>query len=299
LPQNEKLTKAFGDLKQINANAKQQITTTQADDLNLERIRQALEYLAIMHKNEIESSSFKHQTFSNDLKLNLNEIIRELENISSNHSLRNGVSFNSMPQYQQQTTPANTNLELKLIEQNRELLNAFKKVSDEKIGFRNLISKMEEEIWMHRNRSKNENQSHPLTDNEREKFKKLYYKYLRAESFRKSLVYQKRFLLIMLSGYEETEREILATLKIESSMSKSVQSNSNNRNANNNNNNNKIISTYQNNCSIYSNRFILHKAKSRFRTGVICIIAISRIKYGLFKAFFRLIFKKIFKLIFF
>ena len=267
LSKNEKLSKAYSELKHINANTKQQ-TPTQNDDLNLERIRQALEYLAIMHKNEIESSSFKHQTFSNDLKLNLNEIIRELENISNNHSLRNG-SFNNLPQFQQQNT--NTNLELKLIDQNRELLNAFKKVSDEKISLRNVIGKMEEEIWMHRNRNKNENQN-PLTDTEREKFKKLYYKYLRAESFRKSLVYQKRFLLIMLSGYEETEREILATLKIESNMSKSIQSN------NRNSNNNKIISTYQNNCSIYSNRFILHKAKSRFRTGVICIIAISRIK---------------------
>lgn len=230
-----------------------------------------------MHKNELESSSFKHQTFSNDLKLNLNEIIRELENISSNNSLRNGLynnNNNNISHLQQPTS--NTNLELKLIDQNRELLNAFKKVSDEKVNLRNLIGKMEDEIWMHRNRSKNENQNqNPLTDTEREKFKKLYYKYLRAESFRKSLVYQKRFLLIMLSGYEETEREILATLKIESNMSKSIQ---NNNNRNSNNNTNKIISTYQNNCSIYSNRFVLHKAKSRFRTGVICIIAISRIK---------------------
>ena len=243
--------------------------------MNLERIRQALEYLAITHKNEIESSSFKHQTFSNDLKLNLNEIIRELENISSNHSLRTS-SFSNLPQFNH-AQPSNTNLEVKLIEQNRELLNAFKKVSDDKVNLRNIVAKMEEEIWMHRNRSSKQESANPLTETEREKFKKLYYKYLRAESFRKSLVYQKRFLLIMLSGYEETEREILATLKIESNASKSINNN-NYRNTNSNHNNNKIISTYQNNCSIYSNRFILHRAKSRFRTGVICIIAISRIK---------------------
>ena len=259
---------------------------TENDDLNLERIRQALEYLAVMHKNEIESSNFKHQTFSNDLKLNLNEIIRELENISSNHSIRTGGPFNGNNKQQLYNNNFNaqpsqsSNLEVKLIEQNRELLNAFKKVSEDKINLRNVVTKMEEEIWMHRNRSKNENQMNTLTDSEREKFKKLYYKYLRAESFRKSLVYQKRFLLIMLSGYEETEREILATLKIESTVSTSKHGNNNNsRHAvATNNANNKIISTYQNNCSIYSNRFMLHKAKSRFRTGVICVIAISRIK---------------------
>ena len=270
---NEKLSKAYNELKQHMATK-----PTENDDLNLERIRQALEYLAITHKNELESSSFKHQTFSNDLKLNLNEIIRELENISSNHAIRTGATSSSFYNsfIQQQNQPSGTNLEYKLIEQNRELLNAFKKVSDEKNTLRNLINKMEEELWMHRNRSKQSSEN-ALTDSEREKFKKLYYKYLRAESFRKSLVYQKRFLLIMLSGYEETEREILATLKIESS---SVASSKNQANARAalTNANNKIISTYQNNCSIYSNRFTLHKAKSRFRTGVICVIAISRIK---------------------
>jgi hypothetical protein len=81
----------------------------------------------------------------------------------------------------------------------------------------------------------------------------------------------------MLSGYEETEREILATLKIDSNLY-----NSNNQKYINYSNDSKLALQNRNSSnkttSFYSNRFMLHKAKSRFRTGVICIIAISRIK---------------------
>lgn len=41
---------------------------------------------------------------------------------------------------------------------------------------------------------------------------RLYGKYLRAESFRKALCYQKRYLLILLGGFQETEKEILSTI---------------------------------------------------------------------------------------
>ena len=77
----------------------------------------------------------------------------------------------------------------------------------------------------------------------------------------------------MLTGYEETEREILSTLKIEtkslSITEKTLGTSSEIENA-------KRMRNL--NCSIYSNRFLIRKAKSRFRTGVICIIAVSRIK---------------------
>ena len=82
----------------------------------------------------------------------------------------------------------------------------------------------------------------------------------------------------MLSGYEETEREILATLRIESNINgminhkqlgnSSSSSTMNRREANNG----ARLST------IYSNRFMLNKPKSRFKTVAISIIAISRIK---------------------
>lgn len=41
---------------------------------------------------------------------------------------------------------------------------------------------------------------------------RLYERYLRAESYRKSLVYQKRYLLLLLGGFQECEQATLALI---------------------------------------------------------------------------------------
>ncbi|CAD5114796.1 DgyrCDS3837 [Dimorphilus gyrociliatus] len=46
----------------------------------------------------------------------------------------------------------------------------------------------------------------------RRKIRDVHFKYLKAESLRKSLVYQKKYLLLMLGGYQETEEETLRIL---------------------------------------------------------------------------------------
>jgi hypothetical protein len=235
--------------------------------INLERIKQNLEYLAIKHRNEIETIQRNPKNFIQ----NLNQIINELKN--------------------QSLIIDNTNfkLENKLIEQNRELINSYHQMSNESLELCNRINKLEDDLQFQTVRANNNintsiksvTTSSTLSEHDREKFKRLYYKYLRAESFRKSLVYQKRFLLIMLSGYEETEREILATLNIDTINN----SNSNKQNGFNYNSiqsqtsTTTIVSKMNNNGNnLYSSRFVLHKAKSRFRTAVICVIAVGRIK---------------------
>uniref|UniRef100_A0A2D4LQ73 Pericentrin/AKAP-450 centrosomal targeting domain-containing protein n=2 Tax=Micrurus spixii TaxID=129469 RepID=A0A2D4LQ73_9SAUR len=44
------------------------------------------------------------------------------------------------------------------------------------------------------------------------KIQKLYRKYLRAESFRKALVYQKKYLLLLLGGFQECEQATLSLI---------------------------------------------------------------------------------------
>ncbi|KAF7243635.1 Pericentrin [Varanus komodoensis] len=44
------------------------------------------------------------------------------------------------------------------------------------------------------------------------KMQKLYRKYLRAESFRKALVYQKKYLLLLLGGFQECEQATLSLI---------------------------------------------------------------------------------------
>ncbi|XP_067649868.1 muscle-specific protein 300 kDa-like [Haliotis asinina] len=48
-----------------------------------------------------------------------------------------------------------------------------------------------------------------LTEADRDKMQRLYGKFLRSESFRKALVYQKRYLLMLLGGYQDCEQETL------------------------------------------------------------------------------------------
>lgn len=43
-------------------------------------------------------------------------------------------------------------------------------------------------------------------------FQRMYGKYLRSESFRKALIYQKKYLLLLLGGFQECEEATLALL---------------------------------------------------------------------------------------
>lgn len=95
----------------------------------------------------------------------------------------------------------------------------------------------------------------------------------------------------MLNGYEETEREIMATLETNMAVKSSQTMNSSLGAGQTNTSTHLVVSTgsHHNQVSIqqqqqqpqtyyYSSRFMVKKPKSRFRTGVICVIAISRIK---------------------
>nr|XP_051708702.1 A-kinase anchor protein 9 isoform X3 [Oryctolagus cuniculus] len=53
---------------------------------------------------------------------------------------------------------------------------------------------------------------HLSPDSENAALKRIYGKYLRAESFRKALIYQKKYLLLLLGGFQECEDATLALL---------------------------------------------------------------------------------------
>uniref|UniRef100_W5KBH1 Pericentrin n=1 Tax=Astyanax mexicanus TaxID=7994 RepID=W5KBH1_ASTMX len=56
------------------------------------------------------------------------------------------------------------------------------------------------------------NENRPFSDLSNNKVQRLYEKYLRAESYRKSLVYQKRYLLLLLGGFQDCEQATLALI---------------------------------------------------------------------------------------
>lgn len=110
-----------------------------------------------------------------DLKSNLSEIITELENLSPVTSNSGGVqnapyasssSGNSLP------GGGSSELENKIIEQNKDLIKTIKKLTGDKIEMRNLITRLEEEIWNYKNKYKSE--INTLTEHDREKVRNLF-----------------------------------------------------------------------------------------------------------------------------
>ncbi|NXF95304.1 PCNT protein, partial [Eubucco bourcierii] len=52
----------------------------------------------------------------------------------------------------------------------------------------------------------------PVVETSSPKLQRLYRKYLRAESFRKALVYQKKYLLLLLGGFQDCEHATLSLI---------------------------------------------------------------------------------------
>ncbi|NXD88089.1 AKAP9 protein, partial [Halcyon senegalensis] len=52
----------------------------------------------------------------------------------------------------------------------------------------------------------------PVVETAGPKLQRLYRKYLRAESFRKALVYQKKYLLLLLGGFQDCEQATLSLI---------------------------------------------------------------------------------------
>ncbi|XP_042613812.1 A-kinase anchor protein 9-like isoform X2 [Cyprinus carpio] len=92
------------------------------------------------------------------------------------------------------------------------------------------------------------NENRPTCDLSNNKVQRLYERYLRAESYRKSLVYQKRYLLLLLGGFQECEQATLALIARMGARPTLSQSQ-------------------------------VSRPLNRFRTSVRVVIAISRLKF--------------------
>uniref|UniRef100_A0A8D2LLE7 A-kinase anchoring protein 9 n=1 Tax=Varanus komodoensis TaxID=61221 RepID=A0A8D2LLE7_VARKO len=90
------------------------------------------------------------------------------------------------------------------------------------------------------------------SDSENTALKRIYGRYLRAESFRKALIYQKKYLLLLLGGFQECEEATLC-----------------------------LIARMGGQPSYTDLEVITHRSKAftRFRSAVRVVIAISRMKF--------------------
>ncbi|KAB0341612.1 hypothetical protein FD754_018538, partial [Muntiacus muntjak] len=83
----------------------------------------------------------------------------------------------------------------------------------EKLALQKSLKRAEAEVYKLKAELRNEALLQNLSpDSEHATLKRIYGKYLRAESFRKALIYQKKYLLLLLGGFQECEEATLTLL---------------------------------------------------------------------------------------
>ncbi|XP_027130303.1 pericentrin isoform X5 [Larimichthys crocea] len=121
-------------------------------------------------------------------------------------------------QQNQQTpsTPSSSDLLERLLKENSELTERVTSLSQERATLKHKLTCLERQLRRTENELAKvtaETENRPINDvTSNSKVQRLYERYLRAESFRKALVYQKRYLLLLLGGFQECEQATLCLI---------------------------------------------------------------------------------------
>uniref|UniRef100_A0A3P8T8V7 ELK domain-containing protein n=1 Tax=Amphiprion percula TaxID=161767 RepID=A0A3P8T8V7_AMPPE len=105
---------------------------------------------------------------------------------------------------------SSSNLLETLLKENSELTQRVTSLSQERATFKHRLTCLERQLRTTENelaKVTSETENRPINDLQR-----LYERYLRAESFRKALVYQKRYLLLLIGGFQECEQATLCLI---------------------------------------------------------------------------------------
>jgi len=134
---------------------------------------------------------------------------------------------------------ANKSLE----EKNSELESMLKSLGESNFELKSFIAKM--------------SLQRSISESHREKFKRLYGRYLRLDVCKKALVYQKKFLLVVLAGYERSEEcRYGGGYEFQSQVNRPRFR------------------------AVYANRCVGFGARNRFRSAVLCVVALARLRKG-------------------
>ncbi|XP_051942198.1 pericentrin isoform X2 [Hippocampus zosterae] len=115
---------------------------------------------------------------------------------------------------QQEASTPSSGLE-KILSKNAELTHTLRSLSQEKIALKHKVTCLERQLYRAENELAKvpiESENIPISEMAPSKVQRLYERYLRAESFRKALVYQKRYLLLLLGGFKECEQATLCLI---------------------------------------------------------------------------------------
>ncbi|XP_030299600.1 pericentrin isoform X3 [Sparus aurata] len=111
---------------------------------------------------------------------------------------------------------SSSNLLETLLKENSELTERVTSLSQERATLKHRLTYLEHELRRTEDELTKvtaETENRPVYDvTSNSKVQRLYERYLRAESFRKALVYQKRYLLLLLGGFQECEQATLCLI---------------------------------------------------------------------------------------
>ncbi|XP_036065913.1 pericentrin isoform X4 [Oryzias melastigma] len=131
------------------------------------------------------------------------------------HTETEGI-HSSISQKHQQMSSSSSNLLETLLKENSELNERIASFSQERSTYKHRLSTLEKQLRRTENELSavsTERENRPINDpSSSSRLQRYYERYLRAESFRKALVYQKRYLLLLLGGFQECEQATLCLI---------------------------------------------------------------------------------------
>ncbi|XP_023594868.1 pericentrin [Trichechus manatus latirostris] len=212
--------------------------------LELSRLREQQEQLESTRQQLLCAAglltSFIHQTVNRTIndwtssnEKSVASLLRTLEELKSDLSMSTSTQKNTAAQLQTQLVDV-------LLKDNDSLTKVLSTVTQEKAELCKAVSKLEKTLkhhlhkgctlskpgraaWKHERMAPQGSPRHAdprlcmLAGNEEAatcsvKMEKLYLHYLRAESFRKALIYQKKYLLLLIGGFQDSEQETLSMI---------------------------------------------------------------------------------------
>ncbi|XP_023208004.1 A-kinase anchor protein 9-like isoform X1 [Xiphophorus maculatus] len=132
--------------------------------------------------------------------------------ISHTDGAQAGVSL----QQQQRVSTSSSNLLQTLLKENSDLTERLSSVSQESATFKSRLAILEKQLQRKQSelaKVTTETENQPVSDPVcHHRLQRYYERYLRAESFRKALVYQKRYLILLLGGFQDCEQATLSLI---------------------------------------------------------------------------------------
>ncbi|XP_058471141.1 pericentrin [Solea solea] len=204
--------------EQVERERRQERTNTKLCELELlrqqdqERMQELQNTLADLQREEREMAAQRLSGWS----LGKQHKAASTQHLQNNIQTDCAQSGSSQQNQQMPSTSPSSNLLDRLLTENSELMERLTSLSQERATLKHRLGLLDRQLQRSESELAKvtaETENRPLNDvTNNSKVQRLYERYLRAESFRKALVYQKRYLLLLLGGFQECEQATLCLI---------------------------------------------------------------------------------------